>query len=314
MREFAGKTAVVTGGASGIGLALARSFGEAGMKVMLADIDRNALGIAVQSLKALTPHVRGVHCDVADPASVERVASVSLEAFGKVHVICNNAGTLGAIDNMSLDNWRHVLDVNFFGVLHGITTFLPHIVAHGKGGHIVNTASMAGMQAEFGFSSYGASKSAVVAMSEGLARQLEPIGIGVTVLCPGFVRTRISEIGRNRPDRYGPAQTPDPASAAGRLAAELAQRAASGADPSDVAAQVMDAIRENELYLFTHPEMRAEVEQRFTSIMSAFDRSAARISLGERAVRVNEAGQPKSIGSRSSSLRWLPLVRRRASN
>jgi len=249
MREFAGKTAFVTGGASGIGFALGRAFAEAGMKVMLADIETDALAAAVKSLHDFAPDVRGITCDVADPVSVERAAKASYEAFGNVHVVCNNAGVGGGsgIDNISLGNWRWVLDVNLMGVLHGIRSFLPHIRGHGEGGHIVNTASMAGMNSGLGFSPYAASKFAVVTMSEGLAMQLEPLGIGVTVLCPGFVRTRISESGRNRPGRYGPTQRPDPASPAGALAARLAELGQSGLDPSDVAAQVLTAIREDEL-------------------------------------------------------------------
>ncbi len=212
MRELAGKTAFVTGGASGIGFALGAAFAQAGMKVMLADIETGALASAVKSLHDFGPNIRGVACDVADPLSVERAAKASYEAFGNVHVVCNNAGVAaaGGIDNISLDNWRWVLDVNLMGVLHGIRSFLPHIRAHGEGGHIVNTASMAGMNSGLGFSPYVASKFAVVGMSEGLATQLKPFGIGVTVLCPSFVRTRIGESGRNRPERYGATQTPDP--------------------------------------------------------------------------------------------------------
>jgi len=225
MRELAGKTAFVTGGASGIGLALGRAFAQAGMKVMLADIETEALAAAVKSLHNSGPDVRGVRCDVADPLSVEHAAEASYEAFGNVHVVCNNAGVAGGggIDTISLDSWRWVLDVNLMGVLHGIRTFLPHIRAHGEGGHIVNTASMAGMDSGLGFSSYVASKFAVVGLSEGLATQLKPLGIGVTVLCPGYVRTRIGESGRNRPERYGAAQMLDPASPAGAVVARIAE-------------------------------------------------------------------------------------------
>src|SRR5438046_2176766 len=154
MRELAGKTAFVTGGASGIGFALGAAFAQAGMKVMLADIETGALAAAVKSLHDFGPKIRGVACDVADPVSVERAAKASYDAFGKVHVVCNNAGVAaaGGIDNISLDNWRWVLDVNLMGVLHGIRSFLPHIRAHGEGGHIVNTASMAGMNSGLGFS------------------------------------------------------------------------------------------------------------------------------------------------------------------
>ena len=275
MRELAGKTAFVTGGASGIGLALGRAFVQAGMNVMLADIETDALEAAVESLRGSGTEVRGIVCDVADPLSVERAAEASCQAFGNVHVVCNNAGVAapGGIDNISLDNWRWVLDVNLMGVLHGIRSFLPHIRAHGEGGHIVNTASMAGMIAGPGFSPYAASKFAVVAMSEGLAAQLKPLGIGVSVLCPGFVRTLIGESGRNRPERYGPTQTPDPASPQGQVIAYIAERLASGLDPSEIATRVLAAIRGDELYVFTHPEMRGELEERFAAIMAAMDQA-----------------------------------------
>jgi len=275
MRDFAGKTAFVTGGASGIGLALGVAFAQAGMKVMLADIETDALALAVKSLKKLGP-AEGVICDVADPSSVERAAKASWEAFGNVHVVCNNAGVAagGGIDNISLDNWRWVLDVNLMGVLHGIRAFLPHMRAHGEGGHIVNTASMAGMISGMGFSPYSASKFAVVCMSEGLAPQLKPLGIGVSVLCPGFVRTGIGESGRNRPQRYGPTPTLDPASPAAAFVAEIARRLQAGLEPVAVAARVLAAIRNDELYVFTHPEMRGEVEQRFAAIQAAMDKAA----------------------------------------
>lgn len=280
MQELAGKTAFVTGAASGIGLALSRTFAEAGMKVMLADIEANALTAAVENLHDFGPNVYGVACDVTDPASVERAAKASYEAFGNVHVVCNNAGVGGGsgIDTISLETWRWVIDVNLMGVLHGIRTFLPHIRAHGEGGHIVNTASMAGMNSGLGFSAYSASKFAVVNMSEGLAKQLAPLGIGVTVLCPGFVRTRIWESGRNRPERYGPTQIPDPASAAGKLLARLTELGQTGLDPADVAAHVLAAIRENELYVFTHAgaDWRAELEERFAAILEAMDKAAGR--------------------------------------
>ena len=177
MREFAGKTAFVTGGAAGIGLALGRAFAQSGMKVMLADIETDALQAAVKSLQEISPDIRGTICDVADAESVERAAQASFDAFGRVHVVCNNAGVAagGGIDHISLDNWRWVIDVNLMGVLHGIKSFLPHIRAHGEGGHIVNTASMAGMQTGLGFSPYGASKFAVVSMSEGLCHAAQAV-------------------------------------------------------------------------------------------------------------------------------------------
>lgn len=274
MREFTGKTAFVTGGASGIGLALGQAFAQAGMKIMLADVEADALASAVKSLQDSGFEARGVACDVADADSVDRAARETLAAFGKVHVVCNNAGVAagGGIDVVSLDNWRWVLDVNLMGVVHGIRAFLPHIRAHGEGGHIVNTASMAGMNAGLGFSPYVASKFAVVGLSEGLAMQLAPHGIGVSVLCPEFVRTRIGDSGRNRPARYGEAPPLDPQSPAAAMVAEIAQRIEAGLAPEAVAARVLAAIRNDEFYVFTHPDMRGAVEGRFAAILAAMDK------------------------------------------
>jgi NAD(P)-dependent dehydrogenase (short-subunit alcohol dehydrogenase family) len=273
MRDFAGKTAFVTGGASGIGLALVRAFAEAGMKVMFADVEAGALDRALQSLTNHGNSVKGVQCDVADPESVERAARATFDAFGNVHVVCNNAGVAagGGIDNISVDNWRWVVDVNLMGVLYGVRSFLPHMMKHREGGHIVNTASMAGMINGMGFSPYAATKFAVVAMSEGLAMQLQPHGIGVSVLCPEFVRTRIGESGRNRPERYGETPPLDPASPAAQMVAEIARRLEAGIDPAAVAARVLAAIRNEELYIFTHPNMRQGVDGRFAAIQAAMD-------------------------------------------
>jgi NAD(P)-dependent dehydrogenase (short-subunit alcohol dehydrogenase family) len=278
MRELEGRTAFVTGGASGIGLALARAFAESGMNVMLADIEDSSLDLALKQLSQYGNHLRGVACDVAEPDSVERAADATEKAFGKVHIVCNNAGVAagGGIDVISLDNWRWVIDVNLMGVMHGIRSFLPRIRAHGEGGHIVNTASMAGMiSGGMGFSPYSASKFAVVAMSEGLSAQLKPLGIGVSVLCPEFVRTRIGESGRNRPSRYGQSPALDPASPAAALVAEIATRIEAGIDPEDVARRVLAAIRNDELYIFTHPNMRQAVDGRFAAIQAAMDRQGS---------------------------------------
>jgi NAD(P)-dependent dehydrogenase (short-subunit alcohol dehydrogenase family) len=275
MRDLSGRTAFITGGASGIGLALGRAFAEAGMKVMLADVETGVLDEAVKSLRDVTPDVRGIACDVADADSVERAAQATCDAFGRVHVVCNNAGVAaaGGIDNISLDNWRWVIDVNLMGVLHGIRSFLPHIRAHGEGGHIVNTASMAGMISGggLGFSPYAATKFAVVAMSEGLSAQLKPHGIGVSVLCPHFVRTGIADSGRNRPARYGQPQPLEPSSRAAQVFAEIAKGVEAGISPVDVAARVLSAIRNDELYVFTHPNMREMVDGRFAAIQAAMD-------------------------------------------
>jgi len=274
MRVLVGKTAFVTGGASGIGLALGRAFAEAGCKVMLADIEEAALDAAVASLSGSGSDIRGVICDVADTASVDAAAEATFSAFGNVHILCNNAGVgaRGGIDHIALDNWRWVLDVNPMGVVNGVRAFLPHMRAHGEGGHIVNTASIAGMINRFhGFHPYPASKYAVVGMSEGLAVELKPFGIGVSVLCPGFVRTNILDSARNRPKRYGPTTPPD---AANPLYARLAELARTGMDPAEVAQRVMAAIRNDELYVFPHPETRGAVEERFRAILAAFDRAA----------------------------------------
>ncbi|MGY3528245.1 MULTISPECIES: SDR family NAD(P)-dependent oxidoreductase [Bradyrhizobium] len=277
MRELAGKAAFVTGAASGIGLAMATAFAREGMKVMLADIETGALDKSVDALRAGGADVHGVVCDVADPASLDRAAEASFRAFGNVHVVCNNAGVAagGGIDPISVDDWRWVIDVNLMGVVHGVRSFLPHIRAHGEGGHIVNTASMAGMNAGLGVSPYSATKFAVVSLSEGLSAQLAPLGIGVSVLCPSYVRTRIGESGRNRPAQYGPARQLAPDSPAAALVAEIARRLEAGLDPASVAARVMRAIHDDQLYVFTHPGMRAEVEDRFAAILAAMDAVSA---------------------------------------
>ena len=277
MRDFDGKTAFVTGAASGIGLAMARAFAQSGMKVMLADVETPALEKALQDLNNYGNRVQGIRCDVADADSVERAAQAAFDAFGNVHVLCNNAGVAagGGIDNISIDNWRWVVDVNLMGVVYGVRNFLPHMLKHREGGHIVNTASMAGMFNGMGFSPYAATKFAVVAMSEGLAAQLQPHGIGVSVLCPEYVRTRIGESGRNRPEHYGKSPQLDPASPAAQVVAEIARRLEAGIDPGEVAARVVAAIRNEEFYIFTHPNMREGVDGRFAAIQAAMDRVSA---------------------------------------
>jgi NAD(P)-dependent dehydrogenase (short-subunit alcohol dehydrogenase family) len=250
---------------------MGRAFAEEGMNVMLADVEPDALDSALKELYQYGNHVRGVACDVVDPDSVERAAQAAFSAFGKVHILCNNAGVAagGGIDAISVESWRWVVDVNLMGVMYGVRSFLPHMRAHGEGGHIVNTASMAGMFSGMGFSPYTATKFAVVAMSEGLAPQLQPLGIGVSVLCPHFVRTRIGESGRNRQQQYGQRPLLDPNSPAAAMVAEIARQIDAGLDPAEVAARVLHAIRNEELYIFTHPNMREFVDQRFAAIQAA---------------------------------------------
>ena len=205
MKDLSGKTAFVTGGASGIGLSMARAFGAAGMNVMLADINEDDLAAAVTELNERQVKAAGVRCDVTERQSVERAAKETVDRFGKVHVVCNNAGVGagGPIDTVKPGDWDWTIAVNLMGVVYGMEAFLPHIRAHGEGGHYVNTASMAGMISVPGMEPYTASKYAVVGMSEGWAGQLAPENIGVSVLCPGFVKTRIHESSRARQDKFG---------------------------------------------------------------------------------------------------------------
>ena len=176
MRDFKGRTAFVTGGASGIGLGLARAFLGLGMNVMLADIEAASLDRALVELGSHGDAVRGLVVDVADRQALEQAAAAAIAAFGRVHVLCNNAGVAvgGPQEKIAPADWNWILGVNLMGVVHGIQAFLPHIKAHGEGGHIVNTASMAGLASGMGFSPYTVSKYAVVALSEGLAAELKP--------------------------------------------------------------------------------------------------------------------------------------------
>ncbi|MDO8422385.1 MAG: SDR family NAD(P)-dependent oxidoreductase [Parvibaculum sp.] len=277
MDQFQGKTAFITGGASGIGFAMAKAFGAVGMNIMLADIEREPLEKAVEDLRQRQVKVEGVHCDVADRKSVEEAAAACVEAFGKVHVVCNNAGVGGGgvLGAMKPGDWDWTIGVNLMGVVYGMEAFLPHILAHGEGGHFVNTASMAGMISPPGMEPYCATKFAVVAMSEGWAGQLAPQNIGVSVLCPGFVSTRIHESARTRQERFGE-RTPDADSELLSISAQLVQ---AGIPADVVGACVLEAVRDNDFYIFTHPDMRPAVEQRFGRIMEGFDKAANRAAL-----------------------------------
>ncbi|MFZ3033156.1 MAG: SDR family NAD(P)-dependent oxidoreductase [Parvibaculum sp.] len=276
MDDFQGKTAFITGGASGIGLAMARAFGAAGMNIMLADIEREPLDKAIEELRQRQIKVEGVDCDVADRASVQEAAKATIEAFGKVHLVCNNAGVGGggAIGTLKPGDWDWTIGVNLMGVVYGTETFLPLLRAHGEGGHFVNTASMAGMISPPGMEPYCVSKFAVVAMSEGWAGQLAAEGIGVSVLCPGFVSTRIHESARTRQERFGAAEETN--SEAASIGAQLVQ---AGIPADVVGACVFEAVRDNDFYIFTHPDMRPAVEQRFQRIMEGFDKAATRSAL-----------------------------------
>jgi NAD(P)-dependent dehydrogenase (short-subunit alcohol dehydrogenase family) len=270
-----GKVAFITGGASGLGLSMARAFGKAGMKVMLADIDEKSLATAKTDLEGRQVTTSTVICDVTDRTSIKGAALKAVADFGKVHVVCNNAGVAlgGPWETVRERDWDWIIDVNLKGVVYGFETFVPLIRSHGEGGHIVNTASMAGMVSPPNLEPYCATKFAVVAMSEGWAGQLAPLGIGVSVLCPGFVRTLIHESGRNKQDRYGGPGYVDPGVGATRE--QSAANVLGGIDPDVVGARVLEGIRANELHIFTHREMRAIVEARFHTIMQGFDRADA---------------------------------------
>ncbi len=271
MKEFRGRTAFVTGGASGIGLSMARAFGRAGMNVVLADIDRDTASEAAERLSHEQIKAIPVRCDVTERASIEAAAQEAIDAFGKVHIVCNNAGVAvgGPIGTVKERDWDWIVDVNLKGVVHGTEIFAPLIKSHGEGGHIVNTASMAGMMSPPGMEPYCATKFAVVAMSEGWHQQLAPMNIGVSVLCPGFVKTRIHESGRARQDKYGGIGEVDPG--VGDTREQAAQNVLNGIDPDIVGNRVLEAIQNGELYIFTHPAMRPFVEARFQMILAAFD-------------------------------------------
>ena len=275
MKDFRGKTAFVTGGASGIGLSMARAFGRAGMNVVLADLDMATAQEASDRLASEQIKAVPVRCDVSDRGSVREAALEAIAAFGKVHVVCNNAGVAvgGPLGTVKDRDWDWILDVNLKGVVYGTEVFMPLIKSHGEGGHFVNTASMAGMVSPPGLEPYCATKFAVVAMSEGWYGQLAPMGIGVSVLCPGFVKTRIHESGRARQDKYGGVGDVDPGVAATRE--EAAQNVLNGIDPDIVGNRVVEAVQNGELYIFTHPAMRPFVEMRFAAILQGFDAAAS---------------------------------------
>src|SRR5689334_564535 len=271
MKDFRGRTAFVTGGASGIGLGMARAFGRAGMNVVLADIDESAAKSAADKLASEQIKAAPVHVDVTDRASVRSAALDAVAAFGKIHLVCNNAGVAvgGPFGTVRERDWDWIFDVNLKGVVYGMEVFAPLIKSHGEGGHIVNTAPMAGMVSPPGMEPYCATKFAVVAMSEGWHQQLAPANIGVSVLCPGFVKTRIHESGRARQDKYGGIGEVDPG--VGDTREQAAQNVLNGIDPDIVGNRVLEAIQNGELYIFTHPAMRPFVEARFQMILAAFD-------------------------------------------
>lgn len=279
MQEVSGKVAFVTGGASGMGLAMVRSFTAAGMKVAVADIEQRALDAVAEEFAGSNSQVITLPLDVTDRAAMEQAADAAEEAFGKIHVVCNNAGVAvgGAVDEMSYADWDWVLGVNVNGVVNGVQTFARRIEAHGEGGHFVNTASMAGHIAVPGLSVYSMSKFAVVGLSEVMRADLAGKGIGVSVLCPGVVNTNIFDSGRNRPaDLAGDRDTASMVLSAAvgdeERAARVAEILAAALDPGVVGDMVLHAILTDEFYVFTHPEIRGMTDARNSEMTGAFER------------------------------------------
>ena len=255
MDSFKDKVAVVTGGGSGIGRALALSLAREGARVVLADLDEAAMDGVARQARGHGVETLAVRTDVTELAQVQALAERAWKAFGAVHVLCNNAGVAawGGLEKATHRDWQWVLGVNLWGVIHGIEAFVPRMIAGGQRGHIVNTASMAGLIASQGLGVYNTSKYAVVGLSETLAKDLKPHGIGVSVLCPMGVETRIRESERSRPAALRNDAAAEPA-------VELIGRYLA---PDTVAGMVLDAVRRGELYVITHDEGLEPLRRRF---------------------------------------------------
>ena len=271
MKDFKDKVAVVTGGASGIGRAMAERFGAEGMKVVLADVEELALRQAEAEFREKGVDVLGVLTDVAKPEELEKLAQQTLNAFGAVHVVCNNAGVAGAWGptwENTLEDWNWIVGVNLWGVIHGVRTFLPIMLQQGEEGHIVNTASLAGLMPGRGI--YGVTKQAVVALSESLYNELKlaEAKIGISVLCPGWVDTKIADADRNRPAALANAAEPLPDPRRDATTEIVRNFLKNGMPPAEIANQVFEAIRDDRLYIITHPEMDGIIKERFDKILA----------------------------------------------
>jgi NAD(P)-dependent dehydrogenase (short-subunit alcohol dehydrogenase family) len=281
--DLAGKVAVVTGGASGIGKGIATQLIAEGAQVIIADIQRDAMEAAAAELGA-----DGIQTDVSDPASVDALARTVLDRYGAVHVVCNNAGIgpLAPVADLTLDDWRWMIGVNLWGVIHGVHTFLPVLKRNREGGHIVNTASMAGLVAGPRLGAYAAAKYGVVGLTEVLAAELaaDNSRVGVSVLCPGTVHTNIGVSSRNRP-----ADLPDAGFKDIDIELEDNPRYR-WIYPQDAGAVVVRAIKRGDLYALTHPDWYPMVAERHEAIAEAFREQEAlrREALGQQ---VTEAGR-----------------------
>lgn len=273
--QFQGKTAIISGGAEGIGLSIAKALGEQRMNVVLADIDENNLQNARAELESLGVQVLAVSLDVADEVQWQSVAQQAVARFGKVHMVVNNAGVggdSGPIESQEKEGWQWALNVNLMGVVYGAKVMVPLIKDHGEGGWIVNVASMAGMGGVPYSGAYNATKAAVVALSEAWAEELRAKGIHVAVLCPAFVQTRIYDSERNRPAQYkSKTLNPDEESSFSKKAREMVQN---GIDVTLVGKRVVEGLNEGELYIFTHPNYRQVVQHRSARIDEAFVNSS----------------------------------------
>ena len=274
MDELEDKVVVVTGGASGIGLALARAFLASGCRVVIADIELDALDDARAALGAeVAERVHAVLADVADLQSVQLLAASTLDRFGHVDILCNNAGvsTFNTIERLTIADWQWVLGVDLWGVIHGVHTFLPIMLQQGTPGHIVNTASIAGLVSGVAhLAPYAVAKVGVVSLSETLRTELQISGapIGVSVLCPSATNTNVMEGERNRPVHLGKENRADDAEA-WRVAIRSGFTGPSGKEPSEVAGMVVDAVVKNRFWVVSHDDLRPVLEQRFAEILQA---------------------------------------------
>jgi len=273
MQQLDGKVAVVTGGASGIGLAMAQRFAREGMKLALADIETGALEQAAADFEAdgveVFPHV----VDVSNADQMDGLAQAVLDRFGAVHVVCNNAGvaTGGPMWELSTADWEFALRPNLWGVIHGVRVFTKHLIAQDEG-HIVNTASLAGLVSVPGVAPYNVTKHGVVTLSETLHGELAALGskVGVSVLCPGFVNTRLWDSERNRPEELKSAETTP--NAEQEQTAQVMKALIVGGTPVDpIAERVLDAVRNQRFYILTHEGSEAFVEQRMQRIVKGED-------------------------------------------
>jgi NAD(P)-dependent dehydrogenase (short-subunit alcohol dehydrogenase family) len=258
MKDFQGKVAVVTGAASGIGRALAVKSAQEGMKVVLADVEERALEQVEAELKASGTEVLAVHTDVSQVQSVENLAQLAFSTYEAVHLLFNNAGVAAGttVWESSLADWQWVLGVNLWGVIYGIHTFVPRMLAQGCEGHVVNTASAAGLISSVGVGPYKVSKHGVVTLSETLALELAAQGakLKASVLCPEWVNTRILDAERNRPQALQNAPRAQPMSTEMAALAEATQKAAqAGLPPTQVAEIVFEAVKQEKFYILTHP-------------------------------------------------------------